>query len=67
MDAYRIDSHEELENMDYPFYFETGAYTFIEWPEKIQSILPSQYVHITLTPAAAPTARQLTAHFNCSC
>jgi tRNA threonylcarbamoyladenosine biosynthesis protein TsaE len=63
MDAYRIDSYEALEGMDYPFYFETGAYTFIEWPENIQCILPPQCLHITLLPAATSTTRQLTAHF----
>jgi tRNA threonylcarbamoyladenosine biosynthesis protein TsaE len=62
MDAYRIEQVEEAEAMDYPFYFESGVYTFIEWPEKIQSFLPPCYLAVRLLPHDTPSNRQLTAH-----
>src|SRR5690349_11408391 len=40
LDAYRLSQEAEIVDMDYPFYLETGAYCFIEWPQKIAQFIP---------------------------
>lgn len=39
-DFYRIKNLEEAYNLGYEDYFFSGAWCFIEWPEKIESLLP---------------------------
>lgn len=45
-DFYRIQSLEEVYDIGYEDYFFGGAYCFMEWPEKIEEILPSDTVKI---------------------
>ena len=40
MEAYDIGIEE---------YFYSGHYCFVEWPEKIPSLIPEKYVDVTLT------------------
>lgn len=49
-DFYRIKSEEEAYDLGYEDYFYTGNYCFIEWPEKIVNLLPSDClkVHISV-------------------
>ncbi|MDR3706306.1 MAG: tRNA (adenosine(37)-N6)-threonylcarbamoyltransferase complex ATPase subunit type 1 TsaE [Paludibacteraceae bacterium] len=39
-DFYRINNTEEAFDFGYEDYFYSGAYCFIEWPEKIDNLLP---------------------------
>ncbi len=39
-DFYRIKQLVEVYNLGYEDYFFSGAYCFIEWPEKIEGLLP---------------------------
>lgn len=39
-DFYRIKDLVEVFNLGYEDYFFSGGYCFIEWPEKIESLLP---------------------------
>ena len=48
-DFYRINSLEEAMDIGLEEYFESSAYTFIEWPEKIEPLLPEEYLKITLS------------------
>ena len=41
-DFYRLKSIDEAYDMGYEDYFYSGAYCFIEWPEKIESLLPDK-------------------------
>jgi tRNA threonylcarbamoyladenosine biosynthesis protein TsaE len=47
-DFYRINKMEEAYDLGYEEYFYSGQYCFIEWPEKIDSLLPENCtkVHI---------------------
>ncbi|HET9570874.1 MAG TPA: tRNA (adenosine(37)-N6)-threonylcarbamoyltransferase complex ATPase subunit type 1 TsaE [Bacteroidales bacterium] len=47
-DFYRINKLEEAYDLGYEEYFYSGQYCFIEWPEKIESLLPEHCtsVHI---------------------
>jgi tRNA threonylcarbamoyladenosine biosynthesis protein TsaE len=39
-DFYRIKDLVEVFNLGYEDYFFSGGYCFIEWPEKVESLLP---------------------------
>ena len=47
-DFYRIRSIEEAFDLGYEEYFYSGNYCFIEWPDKIQSLLPEDTVKISI-------------------
>ncbi len=46
--------------MGYEEYFYSGAYCFIEWPEKIPSLLPGHYVRVKIE-VKGDNSRQITA------
>ena len=45
-DFYRINRIEEAFDFGYEDYFYSGNYCFIEWPEKIESILPTDTLKV---------------------
>lgn len=60
LDAYRLSQEAEIVDMDYPFYLETGAYCFIEWPQKIAQFIPTPYLDIEINKVDLES-RQLSA------
>lgn len=48
-DFYRINKIEEAYDFGYEDYFFSGSLCFIEWPEKIESILPHDTVNVRIT------------------
>ena len=58
-DLYRIE--EEYEALDFGIeeYWDSGAWCFVEWAERIPSLLPSSYTEVQLTVIDA-TTRSLT-------
>jgi tRNA threonylcarbamoyladenosine biosynthesis protein TsaE len=48
MDFYRIDKLSEARDISVEDYFYSGALCLIEWPEKIESLLPEDTVRITI-------------------
>ena len=40
LDCYRIENEQELVNLGLEELFDEAAYFFVEWPEKIEPILP---------------------------
>lgn len=58
-DFYRIKSTTEAYDMGYEDYLYSNAYCFIEWPEKIEELLPEHYVKITIDVVNADS-RQIT-------
>jgi tRNA threonylcarbamoyladenosine biosynthesis protein TsaE len=48
-DFYRIENDEEAYDIGVEEIFEEDAYVFIEWPERIENLLPSKYVCLTIT------------------
>ncbi|WP_347374762.1 tRNA (adenosine(37)-N6)-threonylcarbamoyltransferase complex ATPase subunit type 1 TsaE [Aequorivita sp. Q41] len=51
-DFYRIDSVEEAFDIGVEDYFYSGNYIFIEWPKKIEAILPENATNIYITKNA---------------
>ncbi|MBS3770490.1 MAG: tRNA (adenosine(37)-N6)-threonylcarbamoyltransferase complex ATPase subunit type 1 TsaE [Bacteroidales bacterium] len=49
MDFYRINSLDEALNIGIEDYLTTNNYCFIEWPEKIESLLPNQTTYIKIS------------------
>ncbi len=47
-DFYRLKNQTEALDMGCEEYFYSGAYCFIEWPEKIPDLLPEHYIAIKI-------------------
>lgn len=47
-DFYRINKPEEAYDFGYEDYLYSGALCFIEWPEKIEELIPGDTVHVTI-------------------
>ncbi|MCK5171662.1 MAG: tRNA (adenosine(37)-N6)-threonylcarbamoyltransferase complex ATPase subunit type 1 TsaE, partial [Bacteroidales bacterium] len=47
-DFYRIKKIEEVYDFGYEEYFYSGNYCFIEWPEKVESLLPDNTVRVCI-------------------
>jgi tRNA threonylcarbamoyladenosine biosynthesis protein TsaE len=47
-DFYRIEHLEEAYDIGYEEYIDSGQYCFIEWPDKISSLLPPETVNVNL-------------------
>lgn len=47
-DFYRINKIEEAYDFGYEDYFFSGSLCFIEWPEKIENILPHDTVNVRI-------------------
>lgn len=47
-DCYRMKSIEEAFDIGYEDYFFSGDYCFVEWPEKIEILLPEEAVRVEI-------------------
>ncbi len=47
-DFYRINKIEEVYDLGYDDYFNSGNYCLIEWPEKIEDLLPEEAVKVQI-------------------
>ena len=48
-DFYRLKNLEEAYDLGYEDYFFSGNYCLIEWPEKIESLLPENHIKVTIS------------------
>lgn len=48
-DFYRLKNQTEALDLGYEEYFYSGAYCFVEWPEKIPNLLPPTCMKIKIT------------------
>ena len=56
-DVYRLKSESEAYDMGMDEYLYSGAWNFIEWAEKIPSLIPDEYSVIDLTKLADGTRK----------
>ena len=56
-DCYRMKSIEEAFDIGYEDYFFSGDYCFIEWPEKIESLLPEGTVRVKFEISSSGNSR----------
>ncbi len=54
-DFYRIDSIDEVFDLGYEEYFYSGDLCLVEWPEKIEPLLPDDVMEVRIT---APSAEE---------
>ena len=47
-DFYRIENESEAYDIGVDELFDEGAYCFIEWPERVENLLPTKYVCLTI-------------------
>ena len=47
-DFYRIDDQREAFDLGYEEYFYSGALCLVEWPEKIEGLLPDETMHVRI-------------------
>jgi len=57
-DFYRLKNETEAYDLGTEEYFESGSYCFVEWPEKIPSLIPVRHIRISLA-AAGPSTRKI--------
>lgn len=48
-DFYRIKDEHEAFDLGYEEYFYSGSYCFVEWPERIENLLPQNAVSVYIT------------------
>lgn len=48
-DFYRLKSIQEAFDIGYEEYFYSGAYCLVEWPKKVEGLLPDEYVKVEIT------------------
>lgn len=56
-DFYRIDSLREAEDLGLEEYFYSGCFCFMEWPEKIEELLPEDVLNVQIEPIDDNTRR----------
>jgi tRNA threonylcarbamoyladenosine biosynthesis protein TsaE len=49
-DFYRIKNEAEAYDIGTEEYFYSGNFCFVEWPEKIPSLIPAEHVDVVITP-----------------
>ena len=59
VDFYRIERPEEAFDMGYEEYFYSDGLCLVEWPEKVEELLPDEVMKVTITPTS-PTKRTIT-------
>jgi len=47
-DLYRLKNESEIYDIGYEEYLFSGHYCFIEWPEKMEHLLPENYVKVSI-------------------
>jgi tRNA threonylcarbamoyladenosine biosynthesis protein TsaE len=47
-DFYRINNIDEVYDLGYEDYFFSGDYCFIEWPEKIEGMIPDDFMKVII-------------------
>ena len=55
-DFYRIDDEREAFDLGYEEYFYSGDLCLVEWPEKIERLMPDEVVEVRIT-VESPTER----------
>nr|ARK12043.1 tRNA threonylcarbamoyladenosine biosynthesis protein TsaE [Fibrella sp. ES10-3-2-2] len=48
-DCYRLRNEAEAMDIGLEEYLDSGSYCFVEWPERIESLWPTHYYHISLS------------------
>lgn len=58
-DFYRLKNELEAYDIGTEEYLDSGNYCFIEWPDKVQSLLPQKYVEVSITKTSNDQLRTI--------
>ena len=58
-DCYRLEKEEEADDIGAEDYFDSGALCLIEWPERIEGLLPDDTVRVDIVVNEADDSRTL--------
>ena len=47
-DFYRLKTLQEAFDIGYEEYFYSGEYCLVEWPQKVEGLLPQQYIKVAI-------------------
>lgn len=56
-DCYRLENEAEAQDIGAEDYFDSGALCFVEWPERIDGLLPDDTVRVDITVNPADHSR----------
>lgn len=59
-DCYRLEDEREAIDIGAEDYFDSGALCLIEWPERIENLLPDDTVEVNISVDAADNSRTVT-------
>lgn len=48
-DFYRLKNLQEAYDIGYEEYFYSDSYCLVEWPQKVEELLPEQYIKVAIT------------------
>jgi tRNA threonylcarbamoyladenosine biosynthesis protein TsaE len=60
-DTYRLKDEDEFLNLGPDEYFDSSGITFVEWADRVETLLPKDRLDITIDPVSE-TERQFTLH-----
>jgi len=63
LDCYRIENENELLNLGLEELLDSSAYFFIEWPQKIETILPKPHFRLYIR-IESDLSREITLHYD---
>lgn len=63
LDCYRIENEHELLNLGLEELLDSSAYFFIEWPQKIETILPKPHFRLYIR-IESDLSREITLHYD---
>lgn len=58
-DLYRLENVEEALDLGIEDYFDSGALCLLEWPERVEPLLPDDVVKVSLTADPGTGARRI--------
>lgn len=59
MDLYRLTSPDDLLDIGYLEYIESGAVVAVEWPERAEELIPADALHVWLELGEQPEDRRI--------
>src|SRR4051812_25831722 len=57
LDAYRVHGPEDFEAIGFPELLEQGGVVVVEWPARVEPLLPARRIDVTIEPVGAHTRR----------
>ena len=57
LDAYRVGGPEDFEAIGFPELLEQGGIVVVEWPERVEALIPPTALHVHITTRSKQTRR----------